>query len=224
MQEYIKPMLPAELSRPFDNEEWLFEKNYGGFRVIAVKSERKVHIYANKSQLLNNDFPDLVREMSNFPSDFVIDGEIVVLNEAGWPDPERLIRYHDYKNLPVRYLVFDLLLVEGQSLLRTSLMNRKEFLRKILPPSTRQVKFLNFVTGNGCDLYRSAIMEDIEGVTAKNIYGVYRPGKISSDWLKIKVRKSPEIHLHGLIQPHIVHKKTGSDIAEQTEIKHAHDK
>lgn len=224
MQEYIKPMLPAELSRPFDNEEWLFEKNYGGFRAIAVKSEGKVHIYANKSQLLNQDFPEIVSEFSNFPSDFVIDGEIVVLDESGWPDPERLIRYHDYKNQPVRFLAFDLLQVEGQSLLRTPLMNRKEFLKKVLPPDTLQVQFLNFVTGNGCDLYRSAILEDIEGITAKNIHGVYRPGKISSDWLKVRVRKGQEIHLHGLIQPHIVHKKTGSVIAEQTEIKHAHDK
>ena len=223
MQEYIKPMLPAELSRPFDNDEWLFEKNYGGFRAIAVKSNGQVNLYANKSQLFNHDFPELVRELSKFPSDFVIDGEIVVLDEAGWPDPDRLIRYHEYKNLDVRYLVFDLLSVEGQSLLRTPLINRKEFLKKVLLRNTKHVQYLSFVTGNGCDLYHSATREDIEGITAKNINGIYRPGKISYEWLKVRVRKSPEIQLHGLIRPHIVHKKINAVIAEQTEIKHAHD-
>lgn len=224
MQEYIKPMLPADLSRPFDNEEWLFEKNYGGFRAIVVKSEGEVNVYANKNQLLNNDFPELVREISKFPSDFVFDGEIVVLDEDGWPDTNRLIKYHDSPGMAVRYLVFDLLSVQDQPLLRTPLIKRKEFLRKVLPVNSKQVQLLNFVTGNGCDLYRSAVKEAIEGITAKKIDGIYRPGKISSEWLKIRVRKNQEIHLNGLIQPHIVHKQIGSTIREQTEIKHAHDK
>jgi bifunctional non-homologous end joining protein LigD len=223
MQDYIKPMLPAELSRPFDNDEWLFEENLGGLRAITVKSEGIVNIYAGKNQLLNNDFPELVKELNKFPSDFVLDGEIVVSQTYVNLNFETLLKYQDFTELPVRYIVFDLLAVKEQPLLRTPLIKRKEFLRKVLPSTARLVQLKSFVVGNGCDLYNSAVKENIEGITAKKADGIYRPGKVSSEWLKIRVRKTQEIHLHELIQPLIFHKQIGSVIAEQTEIKQAHD-
>lgn len=213
MQEYIKPMLPAELSRPFDNEDWLFEKNLGGFRAITVKSNGNINMYANKNQLYNNDFPQLVKDLEKHSSNFILDGEIVMLNEEGNPDLDKLLNFRNNSHLPVRYYVFDILSAENQSLLKTPLIKRKEILKKLLPVSSRYIFLKNFIFENGCDLYRSATKDNLEGITAKNLNGLYHPGRVSSEWLKIRIRKSQEVYICGFTKPSVNNKHIGSIIA-----------
>lgn len=222
MQEYIKPMLPAELSRPFDNEDWLFEKNLGGFRAIVVKFQQDVKIYANKYQLFNLDFPQLVKEFGKIPINFVLDGEIMVHNEDGEPDIIKLMSYKENPHLPVCYYAFDILRIQDQSMLRQPLLKRKEFLKGLLPSNSSHIIIKRFVMGYGCDLYKTATKENLEGITAKKFDGIYRPGKVTSEWLKIKVRNSHEVYI-SQIKESFVNNFLVKNIDEYKEIKQAHD-
>ncbi len=213
MQYYIKPMLSDELSRPFDNKEWLFEYNHGGYRAISVITDQKVNIYSFKKQSFNQDFPLLEKELSSISSDVVLDGEIVMLNEEGKPDFQKLINYKQNPHLQIRYYIFDLLLFEGRSLLQTPLIKRKYLLEEIFQGNFKYLKYNNFVIEDGCDIYKSAIKAELEGITAKKMESYYHPGKISPDWLKIGKNISKEVYICGFTKPSVKNKQIGSIIA-----------
>jgi bifunctional non-homologous end joining protein LigD len=205
MQEYIRPMLPADLSRSFDNSEWLFEKNHGGFRAITVKTDGNVRLHAHKHQLFNEEFPHLVKELENIPSDIVIDGEIV-LNQ-------QFRDYPKFNHKTATYFVFDLLSLKGKSLLKTPLIQRKLMLQKIIPGYSNSIVLKNYVVENGCELFRKATQENLEGITAKKTDGSYYPGKVSSDWLKIRIKSTQEVYICGFTKPNVHNRRIGSIIA-----------
>lgn len=204
MQEYIKPMLPADLSRPFDNSEWLFEKNAGGFRAITIKSDRNIRIHAHKNHLFNEEFPLLVAELENIQADVILDGEIV-------------LHHHLSKEaksiLTATYLVFDMLSLKGKSLLKTPLIQRKQMLQKLIPGFSNSIILKQYMIENGCELFRDATQENLEGITAKRIDGLYYPGKISSEWLKIPIRSTREVFICGFTKPTVNNRQIGSIIA-----------
>ncbi|HEX3006928.1 MAG TPA: hypothetical protein VHO90_04870 [Bacteroidales bacterium] len=213
MLNYIKPMLPAELSRPFDNPEWIFENNHGGFRAVTVIANGNAAIYSNKTQLFNKDFPQIAKDLETLGVDVILDGEIVMLNSEGKPDFNKLVNYRYNTHLPVRYYIFDLLSFEGRSLLKTPLIERKIMLQKIFQRDYRSLIYNRYVHEYGCDLYSKALKDDLEGINAKKIDSLYHPGKTSNDWQKIHNKTLHELYICGFTKPTYNNKGIGSIIA-----------
>src|SRR4051812_5857933 len=91
-------MLATESKRAFDRAGWLFELKYDGFRVLAVHDGERARILSRRGNDLSASFPEIVACLRMLP-ELVLDGELVVLDQEGKPQFERLSRRARMKKL-----------------------------------------------------------------------------------------------------------------------------
>ncbi|MGE5424618.1 MAG: non-homologous end-joining DNA ligase [Syntrophothermus sp.] len=200
MTGLIKPMLAKEIPEPFNDKDWLFEVKWDGYRALALVIHGTVQLYSRYNNLFNRTYPDIVRELSKITSNVVIDGEIVLLNEHGRPDFQKLQNYQNNQEYPVIYYVFDLLSKDGKTLFDIPLLKRKEQLKKILPES-ELVRYNDHILEKGLDFFETIAQFDLEGIIAKKIRGLYYPGKRSGEWVKIKTHTTRDTVICGFTEP-----------------------
>jgi bifunctional non-homologous end joining protein LigD len=173
--------------------EWIFELKHDGFRCLARNDGGSVRLFSRRGRDMASGFPEIVREMSQLPGTVALDGELVVLDEKGRPDFERLSRraittlpisvQRAASRDPAAFFVFDLLWSRGKDLRTRPLTDRKGALQKLLRELGR-VKYVQHVDSWPA-LYTFALDMQLEGIMAKRPESLYRPGR-SRDWLKIK--------------------------------------
>lgn len=206
-------MLYAELTRPFDNKDWLFEPSFGGLRTISAVSPQDVYLFADKHTLLNHYFPRIVQELNNLSVNAVFDGEMVVFNEYGKADQEKSANLLLNTHFKVVYYISDILSLNDQPLTKTPLTHRKKLINSIIGNKSNSIKSSDFVIENGCDLFETISKEKYEGMIAKKLDSFYHPGKRTSDWLKIKNKLVQEIYICGFTKSIENNKLIGSIIA-----------
>ncbi len=193
MPEFIEPMLATLVPRPFDDPDFLFEIKWDGFRVQAVVSDGVVRTWTRGRQDAEGYFgPFLVPPTWIDASEAIVDGEVIALDAAGEPsfaflgDP----RGH------LLYQVFDLLWVDGKSLLDWPLEERKALLQARLRSDPR-VRFTEHVVGEGLAFHAAAVERGLEGIVAKDRRSPYVPGLRSRAWRKVKIRPEQELVVGG---------------------------
>ena len=82
-------MLCTATGKPFTRAGWLFELKYDGFRALIVKHRKQTRLLSRRGRDMSNSFPELIACLHDLP-DLVIDGELVVLNDMGALQFERL--------------------------------------------------------------------------------------------------------------------------------------
>ena len=126
-----------------------------------------------------------------------MDGELVAFDAEGRPDLGQLLRRHGLTDpwriqkaqhwCPVRYVLFDLLYHAGRCLMREPLVRRREVLADVCEKlDVTEVEFSSAVIGAGTALYQAVVAGGHEGVMAKRLSSIYRPGKRAISWKKIK--------------------------------------
>src|SRR5690606_30589539 len=113
--------------------------------------------------------------------------------EENKPDFQKLQNYGNNKNYPLVYYVFDLLELKGKSLIDEPLIERKKMLKKIIKKSP-VIRYCDHVEENGKDFFKVITSDDLEGMMAKKMDSLYKPGYRTREWLKIKFHKSQEAH------------------------------
>jgi bifunctional non-homologous end joining protein LigD len=198
MPASIEPMLATLATKPFSDEDWLYEIKWDGFRIQAVVSDRRVRLLTRNLKDGATYFPRLLNTPSWIDArEAIVDGEVVALDEAGRPDFGLLqMRLGDAGARDLVYQVFDLLYLDGRSLLQVPLEDRKRLLQSVLRAHPR-VRFAAHVIGEGEAFYEAAQAQELEGIIAKLRRSRYEPGRRSSAWLKIKVRPEQELVVGG---------------------------
>ena len=125
-------MLATAVDKPFSSKEWLFELKLDGYRAIAEIKNGKLLLYSRNGVSLVKRYPSIVTALRKIGVDAILDGEIVLLNENGKPDFQKLQNYSQHKDLPLAYYVFDLLSCQQKDLRQVPLVERKKLLKKIL--------------------------------------------------------------------------------------------
>jgi len=197
------PMLARPARRPFDDPEWLFEVKWDGVRAISYVSDALSVRSRNNLELLDR-FPEL-RELKMLCENVVLDGEIIVFR-AGNADFQAAARRTqtsdpgDVERLaaksPATYVVFDVLEVNGVSVIDQPLDRRLEILKARLREGRHVTRSIP-VEGRGVEFYEAAASRGLEGVIAKRKSSTYQPGARSSDWLKIKQVKTCDCVVFG---------------------------
>jgi len=216
--EIGKP-IKAMLVQKADNIEAAFEKvgkpavfeyKYDGFRLQIHKINNKVLLYTRSLEDVTTQFSDIVEIiLKKVRAEHVIlDSEAVGINRnTGKCMPfqsisQRIRRKHDIEKikneLPVEVNVFDLLYLNGENMLKTPFLKRREKLNKIIRQEPKAlVLATQIVTEKGKEaeeFYKSALQTGNEGVIAKNIDSPYKPGSRVGFCVKIKpVMKSLEL-------------------------------
>jgi bifunctional non-homologous end joining protein LigD len=189
-----EPMMAVLTAEPFDDDEWLFEVKWDGHRCLANLGT-STRLTSRTRRDMTAQFPELIdlhRQLA--ARNAVVDGEIVALDRDGRPSFERMQdRFHrtpeelarNKGRVPVQFLAFDLLWLDGQSLLELPLRERRARLEEVLV-ETRDIRLSQVVEGAGTAFFEQVKALKLEGIVAKRTASPYRPGTRSADWRKIK--------------------------------------
>ena len=129
----------------------------------------------------------------------ILDGEIVALDSEGIPRFQLLQQWQKRPTAPVVYHLFDLLWCDGRNLTGKTVLQRRQRLQEIIAP-VDGIQVGGYVENRGIDLFRLAKDKGLEEIIAKRKSSIYRPGKRSPDWLKIKSRPQQEFIVCGLTE------------------------
>ena len=200
MPKAVQPMLATVAREPFDHPDWIYEVKWDGYRAVAEIRESGVSLYSRNLISFNKKFFPVVEALRKFGFDAVLDGEIVVVDDQGRPDFQKLQHYQDSGSDNLLYYVFDLLYFNGHDLTSLPLLRRKELLKKILPSSPR-IKFSDHIVKEGVLFYNVVKEKGLEGIIAKHSQSAYEPGKRSRQWLKVKTQQTQEGVIAGFTEP-----------------------
>ena len=220
MLHAIHPMLATLVDAPFDDDNWLYEVKWDGYRAIAYLDGKSVRLVSRNQNDLTSAYPELHSIDGSIKArTAVLDGEIVALDDEGRPSfslmqqrtgvgegGRRIRRTRD--DIPIAYFVFDLLYLDGYNLMRAELEQRKALLKSILSPSDA-LRYSDHYIGQGTNLFRAAAERHLEGIVAKRRQSQYLQ-KRSSDWLKIKIVKRQECVIGGYTEPRGAREHFGS--------------
>jgi bifunctional non-homologous end joining protein LigD len=200
-----QPMLATTGTLPAGGA-WAYELKWDGVRAIAAVSADDVRLFARKGPEITVAYPELSGLADALGGrSAVLDGEVVVLDEQGRPSFRALAeRMHVRdvaraarlaRSLPVTYMIFDLLSLDGTELCSLPYTARRSALtdlglgndRWLVPPSF----------DDGTATMAAAREYVLEGVVAKRRTSVYRPGLRSPDWIKVKVEQTGEFVVGG---------------------------
>jgi bifunctional non-homologous end joining protein LigD len=222
MPDFIPPMKATLADAAFDDPDWLFEVKWDGYRVEAVVRDGRARIWTRNQLDASRYFPELAGEAPWIDArEAIVDGEVVALDAEGRPSFSllqdrtgiRTGRVPGSKQpgepAPVVYQAFDLLHLEGRSLLLLPLEERKRLLRSRLRPHPR-VGYASHVIGDGLAFTEAARTQQLEGVVAKLRRSPYEPGRRSRSWLKFKLRREQEVAVVGWLEGQGTHRDLGS--------------
>jgi len=200
LKDYIKPMLAQIHEDPFDDSDWIFEIKWDGYRAVAEVGHGKVRLYSRNGLSFLRLYPVVAEALEKIADDAVLDGEIVVLNEKGKADFQKLQQYDHNRALRIQYYVFDCLAYQGKSVTHLPLIERKQIAKKVIG-SGKVVKYSDHVQETGLAFFDKITEMDLEGMIAKRASSIYIPGKRSRDWLKIKNHNTQEAVIAGYTAP-----------------------
>jgi bifunctional non-homologous end joining protein LigD len=202
MPRYIEPMRATLVREAFDDPDWLFETKWDGFRVEALVGGGVAELWTRGQQDASRYFGRFLDPATWIAArTAIVDGEVVAFDAHGDPDfallQQRIRQRADPSgDHPVVYEVFDLLELDGVSLLDRPLEERKRLLQDVLRDDPR-VRFSDHVIETGIAAYEAAKVRGLEGVMAKERRSPYLPGRRSDTWRKFKVRPEQELIVGG---------------------------
>jgi len=176
---------------------WAYEMKWDGVRAIAFVEHGDVRLWSRSGREVTRSYPEL-RELGTAlgTTRAVLDGEIVAFGGSEWPSFEALQQRINISSpaqisrlaaaVPVSYLVFDLLCLDGRPLLDLPYAQRRELLDGLGLGGPRWQTPPSFTEVTGAELLTVAKQHGLEGVVAKRLSSRYEPGKRSPAWRKIK--------------------------------------
>ncbi|MFY9528144.1 MAG: DNA ligase D [Candidatus Acidiferrales bacterium] len=217
MPARLEPMLATLIDHPFSDPSWLFEIKWDGVRALAWIADGKVTLRSRKGNDVTQTYPDLA-SLPKFLNArrAILDGEIVILNDRGRSDFERLqermhVRAPSAKLLgdaPVTYYLFDLLYCDGYDLREAPLAERKELLRRLLRPHDH-IRFSDHQVELGQEMFELARKEGLEGIVGKKADSTYVSARIAN-WVKLKATQTLDAVVGGWTAPRASRSHFGS--------------
>jgi len=207
LPELIRPMLATPGELPVEDGEYAYEFKWDGARAIVYIEGGRVRTLSRTDRDVTASYPelkDLGLALGSLQA--VFDGEVVALDESGRPsfealqprmntsDPKRVRRL--VEQVPIVYMIFDLLHLDGHSTLGVAYRERRQLLEDLelagphwaTPPSQ---------TGEGSVVLKAARDNGLEGVVAKKLDSLYRPGRRDPSWIKVKNFRTQSLVIGG---------------------------
>ena len=207
MPERLTPMLAGAGDLPRDESRWSFEVKWDGVRAIAYAKPGRLRLESRNLNEITDAYPEvrgILRDLGM--RGVVLDGEIVAFDDAGRPSFERLQRRMHVtspssirrlsKSMPVVYAIFDLLYLDGHSLMGLAYEERRARLEELeLSGPAWRVPAAH--PGRGQALLEATEAQGLEGIVAKRLDSRYEPGRRTGAWVKIKHTRRQELVIAG---------------------------
>jgi bifunctional non-homologous end joining protein LigD len=209
MPEHVVPMLARLGELPPDQHNWAFDVKWDGVRAIAYIQPGRLRLESRNLNDITETYPELrglLRDLGM--REAVLDGEIVAFDDAGKPSFERLQRRMHVTSpsairrlmgsTPVVYAIFDVLYLDGRSLMGMRYEERRERLESLeLSGPAWRVPASH--PGKGAALQKATQAQGLEGIVAKRLDSRYETGRRGGQWIKIKNLRTQELVIGGWI-------------------------
>ena len=180
MPEKIVPMMARTGTLPRDDEHWAFEVKWDGVRAVCHSEPGRMRLHSRNLLDITPRYPEvgrLNRALSHHRA--VLDGEIVALDAEGRPSFGALQRRMHVgsesavrrlaKETPVTYVIFDLLWLDGHSLMELPYTERRARLAELELGDGGRWRVPDYVVGHGAQLLEATEQQGLEGVIAKRL-------------------------------------------------------
>jgi bifunctional non-homologous end joining protein LigD len=207
MPERIVPMLAGAGTLPGSEVDWSFEIKWDGVRAIAYVQPGRLALQSRNLRTITEAYPEvrgLLRDLGM--REAVLDGEIVAFDDHGRPSFERLQSRMNVTapaavrrlaaSTPVVYAIFDLLYLDGHSLMALAYSERRARLESLgLGGPAWRVPAAH--PGEGTRLLQATRAQGLEGIVAKRLDSRYEPGRRTGAWVKVKHTLRQELVIGG---------------------------
>lgn len=210
MPALVAPML-ATLSPnlPANPADYSFEYKWDGVRAILRWDGHDLFLQSRNQLDITARYPELWPISKLFGSrQVMLDGEVIALDDNQRPSFTKLQRRMHVQNpaavrslmkeVPVFFVVFDILWLDGKPLVDLPWLKRRDYLEELDLEGPAWLRSPAHI-GEGADLLSAARQMHLEGVVAKKIDSTYRPGVRSPEWLKIKIISDDEFVIGGWV-------------------------
>jgi DNA ligase-1 len=189
-------MFSAEEIEQYYNKALICEFKYDGIRVQLHKFGGKVKMFSRKLEDVATSFPEIVSAVSSLPAEFILDGEVLAY-KAGRPlhfqELQRRLRRkavteHLMAEIPVVYVPYDIMYLNGQQLISSPLTERKKLLSQIRfkePVIDLGYRIVSTAQQIAC-AFKESRDAGHEGLVVKELESQYHPGKRGRHWTKLK--------------------------------------
>ncbi|MBC7344847.1 MAG: DNA ligase [Clostridia bacterium] len=195
----LKPMIPRSYPKPFDSESHIFQIKWDGIRYLAYVEDGRIRLLNRQLRERSYLYPEM-RELSQaISSPAILDGEMIALHQGKPSFPhiiKRESRNRPSVEIPIIYMVFDILWLKNANLVNLPLEKRQAILETELRPSGH-VRVTDSFPVHGKALYAAAEKQGLEGIVAKHKLSPYLPGVRSDKWLKIKCWREIDLYIGG---------------------------
>ena len=203
----VRPMLasPGALPPPEQEQRWAFEMKWDGVRAVVYLDRGDLRVLTRNDREVAATYPELAGLAHQLRDRrMIVDGEVVAFDEAGRPSfGELQARMHVrapgralLDRVPISLLVFDLLHVDGTSLVGAPYDERRAALEGLELAGDRWAVPPAF-DGQGAEALAASQAQGLEGVLAKRHDSVYLPGRRSPHWIKVKHVRMQEVVVGG---------------------------
>ncbi|MEX2643908.1 MAG: DNA ligase D [Acetobacterales bacterium] len=196
LPKFQPPALATLVDEPPRDSGWLHEIKYDGYRIQAAIAGNRVRLYTRSGKDWSDRFAGIAEALTGFSGcSASIDGEVVSLDAQGRSDfgaLQQAIR----NGGPMVYYAFDLLSLDGRSLLGSPLVERKRRLRALLEKAPHAIRYSDHVKGRSAAMYAKACSLKLEGIVSKRAEASYRSGR-HREWLKVKCSNREEVVIGG---------------------------
>jgi DNA ligase-1 len=180
----------------FTAQTALAEAKYDGIRAQLHGTSHRTELFSRDLRNLSDEFPELAA--LRFAQDLILDGEVVAFG----PDRKlsffdlqrrlgrkRTLDFFETEDIPVLYMVFDLLRLNGETLLKAPLSERRQRLDQLILPDRVKVSPIRKVASLQAidEAYRAARKDFQEGLMIKDANSLYTPGRRGGSWIKFKI-------------------------------------
>ena len=209
MPERLVPMMARPGDLPRDERGWSFEVKWDGVRAIAYLKPGRIRLESRNLREITDSYPEvrgITRDLGM--REAVLDGEIVAFDEDGTPSFERLQRRMHVTSsssvrklaasTPVVYAIFDLLYLDGHSLMDAAVSRATAPRSKRCSSRGPAWRVPAAHAGAGAKLLEATGAQGLEGVVAKRLNSKYEPGRRSGAWVKVKHTRRQELVIGGL--------------------------
>ena len=180
-----------------DGDQWAFEIKWDGYRTVVHVADGRMRLQSTAGHDVTERWPEFasLAESVNARS-AILDGELIVFDDDGRPRFELVQRSGVGSDRQAVLQFFDVLQVDGNDTIGLPYVDRRRLLDQLVEPGDNWT-VPSFRLGDGAALVAATAEQGLEGVIAKRVDSIYRPGTRTKDWRKIKNRTSVELTIGG---------------------------
>ncbi|PBB77928.1 DNA ligase [Mesorhizobium sp. WSM3879] len=188
--EFIPPQIPTLVERPPQDEGWVHEAKFDGYRTQIIIDKNGARLYNKNGRDWTTKYWPIALAVDLPCRAAILDGEVIVSGERGspgspeleaaiWNEPSRLV-----------FVAFDILHLDGRNLIPLPLLQRKQALWRLVEPGLGKIQYSEHFEGDALAIFRATEKTELDGVISKRADSPYQSGP-SKTWLKTRFLRKP---------------------------------